>query len=275
MPTYGEVFAGIGGLSLGLERAGWTPRWFAEDDPFCRAVLAKHWPDVPCFGDVGTVTGAELERVDLMAGGFPCQPVSVAGKRRAQADARWLWPEYARLVRALRPGLVLVENVPGLYQRGLGDILADLAASGYDAEWDCVPAAAVGAPHLRERIFVVAYTNSVADAPEHGLQGQRRSNSGGAGQSEQSLPALADADGDGELQPARVFTDERGRLGDGSGWWAVEPDVGRVAHGVARRVERLRGLGNAVVPQVAEWIGQRLMALADGAGWRGVRGHGA
>src|SRR5262249_52067973 len=152
-------------------------------------------------------------------------PVSVAGKRLAQADERWLWPEFARVVRALRPRLVLVENVPGLLQRGVGDVLGDLAASGYDAEWDCIPASAVGAPHRRDRVWIVAH-----------------------------------ADGAGRAQQRRApsLFSEHPTI-EPTGWWRAEPDVGRVAHGVPARVDRLRSLGNAVVPQVAEWIGRRLM----------------
>src|SRR5689334_3925575 len=145
MPTFGSLFAGIGGLDLGLERAGWTCRWQVEIDAFCQRVLAKHWPDVPRYGDVRSLDAGALERVDLICGGFPCQPVSAAGTRLAEADERWLWPEYARVVGSLRPGLVLVENVPGLLVRGAGDVLGDLATLGYDAEWESIPAAALGA----------------------------------------------------------------------------------------------------------------------------------
>src|SRR5262245_30804281 len=127
MPTFGSLFAGIGGLDLGLERAGWTVRWQVEIDPFCQRVLAKHWPAVPRYGDVTTLSLERVERVDLICGGFPCQPVSHAGERLAQDDPRWLWPAFARVVRALRPRLVLVENVTGLLSAGMGDVLRDLA----------------------------------------------------------------------------------------------------------------------------------------------------
>ncbi len=255
-PSFGSLFSGIGGLDLGLERAGWTVRWQVEIDDFCRRVLAKHWPDVPRFKDVRMLTGAELERVDLIAGGFPCQPVSYAGQRRAQADARWLWPEFARFIRVLRPSLVLVENVPGLYQRGLGIVLADMAASGYDAEWDCLPAFAFGAPHLRWRVLVVAHARGLESRPQPLGEPWRGTPTepGHDGAAE----LVADADRDRQLQPIGVFGQEWRRPGDQS-WWAVEPDVGRVAHGVPSRVDRLRGLGNAVVPQVVEFIGRRLL----------------
>jgi DNA (cytosine-5)-methyltransferase 1 len=149
--TFGSLFAGIGGMDLGLERAGMVCRWQVEIDDYCRRVLAKHWPDVPKYGDIREVTGGELERVDLICGGFPCQDISNAGKRAGiDGERSGLWSEYIRLVRVLRPRYVLVENVAALLGRGIDRVLGDLAASGYDAEWDCIPAAAVGAPHLRE-----------------------------------------------------------------------------------------------------------------------------
>ncbi len=160
MLTVGSLFSGIGGIDLGLERAGMTVIWQSETDPYASKVLAKHWPDVPNLGDVTKVDWSHVERPDLIAGGFPCQPVSVAGRGLAQLDTRWLWPAFADCVRSLRPGHVIVENVPGLLVRGMGDVLGDLASLGYDAEWQGIPAAAVGAHHLRWRIFVVAHANS-------------------------------------------------------------------------------------------------------------------
>lgn len=277
--TFGSLFSGIGGMDLGLERAGMECRWQVEIDPFCRKVLTKHWPNVPKYGDIRELTGAELEPVDCIAGGFPCQPVSLAGKRLAQSDERWLWPEFARLIRILRPYTALLENVPGLLSAGMGRVLGDLAEIGYDAEWDCIPASAVGAPHLRYRIFIVAYANS----NEHEI-----------GSHAERWPAATDvlADAKGEPERAGLCADEsrrerRGRFGDGcssiavqdpdrgtvqprriwgrtpqadsAGWWATEPNLGRVANGVPARLDRLAGIGNAVVPQVAEWIGRRIL----------------
>ena len=153
--TFGSLFTGIGGLDLGLERAGMECRWQCEIEAFPRLVLAKHWPNIPCYEDVRKI-GADIEPVDLICGGYPCQPFSQAGKRGGAEDPRHLWPEFARIIRLLRPRYVLLENVPGHLSLGFGDVLGDLAGLGFDAEWTCVRAADVGASHLRKRVFVVA-----------------------------------------------------------------------------------------------------------------------
>ena len=155
--TVGSLFSGIGGLDLGLEKAGHEIVWQVENDPYCRRVLQKHWPDVDLYEDVHDVGAHNLAEVDVICGGFPCQPVSLVGKQLAQDDERWLWPEFARVLGQLRPRYALVENVPGILIRGLGDVLGDLAELGYDAEWGSISAASVGAPHLRKRIFIVAH----------------------------------------------------------------------------------------------------------------------
>jgi DNA (cytosine-5)-methyltransferase 1 len=313
--TVGSLFSGIGGFDLGLERAGMDIRWQVERDPWCQKVLAKHWPDVPRYGDVTTLTGDELEPVDLICGGFPCQPVSVAGQQKGTDDDRWLWPEFRRVVGLLRPRYVLVENVPGLFTanggHAFGAILGDLADLGYDAEWTVLSAADVGAPHLRKRVWIVAH----AKRGRCGTNGERRS----MGQvedrqthdkrSSQEPDSLADADRTGsqgrELLPqrrgervagtSRMADANRDRRGWWSStgcpdkqrpilqgeqewsemgrspqgchtshqWWRTEPDVGRVADGVPRRVDRLRGLGNAIVPQCAEWIGRLIVAQRE------------
>lgn len=237
----GSLFSGIGGLDLGLERAGMEIRWQVEIDQFCRAVLAKHWPHVPKYVDIREVNGDELEPVDLIAGGFPCQPVSVAGKRLGQEDERWLWKDFARIVRVVRPKFVLVENVPGLLNRGMGDVLGDLAEIGYDAEWAVLPAAAFGAPHIRKRVFIVAYSTSIGWL------------------SNTSKPAIF---GKGVLQE-KDKTAWRGTIRGASGRIRLLPESGvcGMADGSPDRVERLTAIGNAVVPQVAEWIGRRIMEV--------------
>jgi DNA (cytosine-5)-methyltransferase 1 len=160
-----DLFSGIGGFSVGLERTGgFRTVAFCETDPFCRRVLAKHWPEVPCFDDVRTLDAAQLGAngigVDLICGGFPCQDISLAGTGAGLTGERsGLWREYARLVRELRPRFVIVENVAALLGRGIDAVLGDLAALGFDAEWHCIPASAVGAPHERDRVWIVAYAD--------------------------------------------------------------------------------------------------------------------
>jgi len=156
----GSLFSGIGGLDLGLERAGMTVVWQSEIDPYASRVLAKHWPHVPNLGDIRDIDWQTVDRVDLVCGGYPCQPFSLAGVRRGDADPRHLWPHFADALRHLRPRYALLENVPGHLSLGFGRVLGDLAELGYDTEWDCIPAAAVGAPHLRYRVFVVAHANA-------------------------------------------------------------------------------------------------------------------
>lgn len=236
----GSLFSGIGGLDLGLERAGMEIKWQVENDDFCRRVLAKHWPNVPCYGDIRTVNATDVEPVDLICGGFPCQPVSRAGKRQREDDERWLWPEFARLIRELRPRFVLVENVPGLLDGGLGIVLGDLASLGFDAEWDVFGACAFGAPMHRERVWLLA------NAHDSGLEG----------------PVWAG-------QPIAPWTPGQTARGESlrsdRGSWPPGPRavslIPRATDGPADRVDRVRALGNAVVPDEAEYIGKQLMAV--------------
>ena len=229
MITVGDLFSGIGGFSLGLERTGgFTTKWFVEIDPYCRRVLAKHWPNVKQYTDIRGVDWGAAEPVDLLCGGFPCQDISVAGKGAGLAGARsGLWSEYVKAIQALQPKWVIIENVSALRSRGLDQVLGSLAALGYDAEWHCVPACAVGAPHRRDRIWIVAYSNS-----------QR--SQGHWGECELG-------EGKSQVQISR------------SDWWACEPGIQRVAYGVPTRVDRLRAIGNAVVPQIVESIGHFIL----------------
>ena len=357
--TVGSLFSGIGGLELGLERAGMTVCWQVEKDDYAVRVLEKHWPEVPKHRDIFECGAHNLEPVDLICGGFPCQPVSVAGKRKGNKDERWLWDEFYRIICELRPKWVVAENVPGLLSirdgKLFAGILRDLAAGGYDAEWQVLPASAFGAWHRRDRVFIVAYGNdhkqeqSQCDHTEWGCTPESRQGAGArtsgrtvfgnnaerdsqAGRDTPEVAGIvADANGQRELQPERTQQDIGRRIGNGgqdvadaernnhkpqnfggeaiwanaegptsgvgrcsetlpnangprlaerqvfggnagkelaalkrdcstgAGIWSVEPDVGRVADGISRRVDRLRCLGNAVVPQVAEYIGQLIM----------------
>src|SRR6266705_4181510 len=169
-----SLFSGVGGLVLGLERAGMTITGQVELDPWCRKVLAKHWPEVPRHDDVRTAAGWWRSQpcpvADIVAGGPPCQPFSNAGRKRGVADERWMWPAMAAVVRELRPSYVVVENVSALIadRDAFGWILADLADLGFDAQWSLLSACAMGAPHTRERLFLVAYADVQHGAPRLG-----------------------------------------------------------------------------------------------------------
>lgn len=157
--TIGSLFSGVGGLELGLEMCGWGPvLWQCDSDPAARAVLEQHWPGVKRYTDVRTID-ASTTRPVLICGGFPCQPVSQAGLRKAQKDPRWLWPHFAAVLAILHPRFVFIENVPGLRSAGLRDVLRDLSLLGFDACWDTFSAAEVGAPHLRRRLFILAHAH--------------------------------------------------------------------------------------------------------------------
>ena len=253
----GSLFSGIGGIDLGFERAGHDIAWQVEIDPWCREILSKHWPQVPKFEDVTQVGADNLSPVDVLAGGFPCQDVSNAGKKEGINGARsGLWSQFHRLIRDLRPRYVFVENVPGLLVRGMDRVLGDLAAAGYDAEWEVLSAADVGAPHLRKRVWIIAHPSS------RQLRHQPR---GGSGSNGQGATISRDNGDEGSLaHPKRgrreyrcsksTHIDNRQTYTQDRGQWETEPDVGRVAHGVPKRVDRLRGLGNAVVPQCVEYL---------------------
>ena len=236
--TFGSLFAGIGGFDLGFERAGMTCKWQVEIDDYANRVLAKHWPNVHRERDIRTAGRHNLEKVDVICGGFPCQDISYAGLGAGlDGERSGLFFEAIRVVRELRPRIVVLENVAALLTRGLDRVLGTLAEIGYDAEWHCIPAASVGAPHIRDRVFVIGAIGPNAD-------------SGGQ------------FHGKVEIKPA-VCRINAQRKPEPVIWWRTEPDMGRVADGVPRRVDRLRGLGNAVVPQVAEWIGRRIVESID------------
>lgn len=284
-----DLFSGIGGFSLGLERAGMRTVAFCEIEPFCRAVLKKHWPHVPCYEDVRTLTAERLSTdgiaVDVICGGFPCQDISVAGKGAGIEGARsGLWSEYRRLIGELRPRYVIVENVAALLGRGMDKVLGDLAALRFDAEWHCIPASAISAPHRRDRLWIVAYSaserqrhrwsrrfacehsrvcdaeGSLADAGSTRLQ-ERPTIGGRLGEeigrlarvaTERCSCAIPDADSQQTERSAKPWCERHP--------WFAEPNVGRVADGVSCRVDRLKSLGNAVVPQIPEIIGRAILA---------------
>jgi DNA (cytosine-5)-methyltransferase 1 len=262
-----DLFSGIGGFSLGLERAGFETVAFCEVSAPCRHLLNHHWPKVPCYDDIRTLTTERLAAdgiaVDAICGGFPCQDISEAGRGAGIDGARsGLWREYARLIGELRPSVVFVENVSALLGRGLGRVLGDLAALGYDAWWDSIPAIAVGAPHERDRVWIIAYPRG--EQYEGCCLAIRRATAA------QLAEAVAD-DGCARLpvDQGRGSGSERTRgrasirssgAGLGRDQWRFEPDVVRVVHGIPRRVDRLHGLGNAVVPQIPEILGRAVLS---------------
>jgi len=298
-----DLFSGIGGFSLGLERAGMETIAFCESDKKAQLVLKKHWPGIPIYDDIRQLKGTMFTAgtIDLICGGFPCQPFSVAGKQKGQEDDRHLWPEMFRLIQEIRPRWVIGENVAGLINMGLDQVLSDLESADYSCQTLVIPACAVNAPHRRDRVWIVGYT----DKGERGRLGnwQERftgssedvahSNSGGpqirrteSGQilpvrkeNPDLLPAIkesgknvANSTGQriqrggaiGEQEPSihagQTISRSNGS-GVGAGHWSIEPGMGRVANGVSGRVERLKQLGNAVVPQIPEIIGRAIMQI--------------
>ena len=258
--TFGSLFAGIGGLDLGFERAGMICKWQVEIDDYATRVLAKHWPNVRRHDDIRTWPQPDTERVDVICGGFPCQDISYAGRGAGIEGSRsGLFFEAIRVVCELRPRIVVLENVAALLTRGMDRVLGTLAEIGFDAEWHCIPAAAVGAPHIRDRVFIVAVdTNSAF------FLGNESNNKRQLSKPKQREPGgvcckVPDANSHRFNQGWQCIATAGGHGVERNAWWEVEPAVGRVADGVSSRVDRLRGLGNAVVPQVAEWIGQRIV----------------
>jgi len=322
--THGDLFAGIGGFALAARWCGIKTIWAVEIDPYCQAVYRKHFPDVEMYGDVKQIVadtngtrqlqsqrGEQDQRrrtsdgnnerrilpsVDLLTGGFPCQPFSVAGKRRGTADDRYLWPEMLRIIRAVHPRLVIAENVPGIDDAThmvLDTVTSDLERIGYATIPIEIPACAVGAPHRRQRVWVVANAISrgcVAPREQRGLGAMARSGSDhtmptkesnscespdqerepngsrgrlgffglGSGDVADAEQRFADWWPRGtswwSREPAETLQDAWGDRGEEDGFAAIKSQLGRVAHGIPARVDRLRALGNAIVPQVAEKI---------------------
>ncbi len=321
-----DLFSGIGGFALAASWV-WADRLelvgFCEIDPYCQQVLANRWPKVPIFEDIKQLSADQFQDIDLITGGFPCQDISVAGQGRGlEGERSGLWFEMLRLISRIRPRYALIENVPMLVHRGLGRVLCDLTQVGYDAEWQVISAADVGAPHLRKRIWIVAYPRHLCGGNDvegdvqlcsrQQAETPQRSASqfevAGSGQESQVMAYPKDAGaredyggvraGVGRIsrrqgavaepkvtalksgQESQIVADSAGFGSSGSGQfidschqekegqgqavefiderfgslWSVEPSMGRVANGVPRRVDRLKSLGNSIVPQCAALI---------------------
>jgi len=278
--TVGSLFAGIGGLELGLERTGgFKTVWQVENDEYATRVLERHWPGVRRWGDVRTFppdtsgsrfsNGVECEgcqtkkrnvidsyktwHVDLICGGFPCQDISYAGKGAGlDGERSGLFYEAARIIRTLGPRYVLLENVAALLSRGLGDVLGTLASLGYDAEWHCIPAAAVGAPHIRDRVFIVAYRVGI------GLEGFGKRRIHPIGPSIQATP-----------NPGAIHkpASENGRKG-----WTTLAGFCRMAHGVSERLDQARGMSHDAEKRRSREILCRLRQAVDTEAIQGAVG---
>lgn len=319
-----DLFSGIGGFSLGLERTGgFQTVGFCDNDKKTHLVLKKHWPTVPIYDDVSTLKGSDLGTIEIITGGFPCQDLSVAGKGAGLEGARsGLWWQFHRLIKEAQPRWVIAENVAALRSRGLDKVLRSLDQIGYDAEWHCIPASAVGAPHQRDRIWILAYprhrggreqsswnsesigggssqetkrstdtdstsrsgvgaspmaypNDSGSRAPKHGTDTEHSEII--KGWEEQSLSragrcgeVVAYSAGIGSsrqgkfeqpIYPTQIVTREaiEFKHGSVSDFWKVEPELGRVADGIPNRLDRLKQLGNSLVPQIPEMIGYAIL----------------
>lgn len=286
-----DLFSGIGGFALAARWANWRTIGFCELDPYCQKVLTKNFPGVPIHDDIKTYTGSEGS-ADIITGGFPCQDISVAGTGVGiEGERSGLWSELARIIGEVRPRYAVLENVAALLSRGLDRVTGDLAEIGYDCEWHCIPASAIGAPHRRDRIWIVAYPG-----------GSVRSHAGAQSRTETESTVLQQENGEtlsGDAGPFRTdvadanlprlagrlrrilqeraykratwatgalrdsdHEDESGCAEYAGPWsslpehakWFIEPDVGRVANGVPARMDRLKGLGNSILPQLGQII---------------------
>ena len=220
-----ELFAGIGGIALAAKWAGIETLAFCERDEFCQKVLKKHWPNTPIFDDVCKLNKQSLEErgvdvgaIKLISGGFPCQPFSIAGHKKGTDDDRALWPEMFRIIREIRPDWVVGENVANFANMELERSCVDLESEGYETQAFIIPACGINAKHKRQRTFIVAYSNSSRKLQQKGT----------------------------DKEFCGWSSDNSEKNG---GQWEVEPGVGRVADGIPKRLDRLRALGNAVVPQ--------------------------
>jgi DNA (cytosine-5)-methyltransferase 1 len=339
----GSLFSGIGGIELGFEKAGFETVWFIECERYAKEIIKKHWRNAIVYDDVTKVDWRTIQRVDILTGGFPCQDISFAGKGVGISGSRSsLWKYYCESIRVLRPKYAFIENVSAIRGRGLNVVLGDLASLGYDAEWHCLPTSAVGAPHQRDRLFVIAYLpfprdgrlsilsgrqaeknsdvdrkSQIQNSDSNGLervgrkttkgcdtnqkhpfkstgenvsdtesageiaiqqQGQRNvaiesskiiSDSIGVGSEEESIKgSYPGSMGDSDMQRLQNGKQKSGSSSsfERPGWWSTEPDLGRMADGIPFRVDRIRCLGNSVVPQIAEVFAQAIKEREEKTG---------
>ena len=285
-----DTFAGIGGFSLGLEAAGMETVAFCEIEDYPRKVLAKNWPGIPIAKDVTKLNykdevlyddGQEIYRgpIDVISGGFPCQDISVAGNQAGieEGTRSGLWSECARLLREIQPKYAIYENVTALLSGDSGGwfqrVLSDISEVGYDAEWHCIPASELGAHHHRDRVWIIAYANCAISRHERKEmvrenelmgRGDAKPNNYGikeyvANTKSQRIQGLRSGGEQKSFPHEKPLLSMRPSEGKRQSNWEIEPDVDRVVDGIPNRSHRLKGLGNAVVPQIPELIGRAIM----------------
>ena len=279
-----DLFSGIGGFSLGMEATGgFKTVAFCEIEEYPRKVLRKHWPDVKQYEDIKKLTYETLRSdgigsVDIITGGYPCQPFSNAGKKRGESDPRHLWPEMFRIIKECRPSWVVGENVSGHIKLGLDAVLSDLEGQGYGTRTFSVSAASVGANHKRERVWILAHAGR-ALRPGSQFKGENEKKAEGKNSHNAQRPGeapgadVADAvKRNVEAGRERRRAIREGHQGDGfpgdaagrgenpwEGWWTAEPEVGIMDHGIPKRVDRLKCLGNSLIPMIPFLIGRSIM----------------
>ena len=283
-----DLFSGIGGFSLGLEATGgFETVAFCDIDQYPRQVLQKHWPHVKQYEDIKELNYERLKAdgllpIDIITGGYPCQPFSVAGRKKGEDDPRHLWPEYFRLVKECRPTWVIGENVSGHIKLGLDTVISDLESEDYAVRPFSISASSIGANHQRERVWIVANSrrprgpwselreeNKNETRQENANQFERSSStfkSNVANPSSSRRETRLSEERYREEGNAEKFNNDSDRY---RGWqrennWAVEPDVGRVAYGIPKRVDRLKSLGNSLVPQIPYYIGKVILEVMNG-----------
>ena len=273
--THLDLFSGIGGFALAAKWNGYRTVGFCDNEPYAQAVLKKHWPEVPCHKDIREVRGELYAGVTILTGGFPCQPFSVAGKQRGKDDNRYLWPEMLRVIQEARPTWIIGENVAGIVNLALDQVCADLEGQGYEVEPIIIPACAVDAPHRRDRCWILAHSkcDGQSSSKERGgtekavrieqnwshnaLNTSRASNLSASEYDVADTVSQRGCGGNSEGQYAEDVGESSRHSRDNSrgvATWIAEPNVGRVANGISNRSHRLKGLGNAIVPQVASEI---------------------
>jgi len=282
-----DLFSGLGGFSLGLEATGgFETVAFCDIEKFSRKVLKKHWPNVKQYKDIKELTYEQIKEdtlapIDIVTGGYPCQPFSIAGSQRGEKDKRHLWPDMFRIVKECKPTWVIGENVSGHIKLGLDTVLQDLESEGYSVRAFSISASSVGANHQRERVWIIAHSN-MENTRQHGRRiestwdtesiGPRTSEEtewspnsdkvNGSSERASLVGESSDTNSQG-LQGRRseqqLRENETERPTSWDSWWESEPSVGRVANGIPHRVDRLKGLGNSLVPAIPFIIGQSIL----------------